>query len=204
MTWVCGTLKKLDKGRRAGVVAPVGEVIARSGSGLRLLPHLLGDDVEYAGKSIVRRLALEVAAHLSQAPAAELLQRLKPYLASKVMPAETRQDAVAGLLRVLGAQPGAMEEVLEAYVSATSKVRAVERLQALEAQVGKMPVLDAVVSAIEERVRMTCPRCAAQLERREMVKHLWDDHRLLLEGRRVRAALARLGRLGRGLPARER
>ncbi|MBI3411566.1 MAG: hypothetical protein HY040_24825 [Planctomycetes bacterium] len=35
-------------------------------------------------------------------------------------------------------------------------------------------------------MRMDCPRCGVQLRRIDMVRHLWDEHRLLLEGRRVR------------------
>jgi hypothetical protein len=38
----------------------------------------------------------------------------------------------------------------------------------------------------EERVRLACPRCGVQLRRRPMVNHLWQEHGLLLDGRRVR------------------
>jgi hypothetical protein len=49
-----------------------------------------------------------------------------------------------------------------------------------------MPAIDALCGKLEDQVRMDCPRCATQLRRIEMVQHLWDRHRLVLEGRRVR------------------
>src|SRR5439155_12477013 len=33
---------------------------------------------------------------------------------------------------------------------------------------------------------MRCPRCPTELRRRDMVQHLWLEHRLVLDGRRVR------------------
>ncbi|MGH7174346.1 MAG: hypothetical protein ACRELG_29110, partial [Gemmataceae bacterium] len=37
-----------------------------------------------------------------------------------------------------------------------------------------------------DRLRMNCPRCPTQLRRPEMIAHLWNEHRLVLDGRRVR------------------
>src|SRR5262249_41626742 len=56
----------------------------------------------------------------------------------------------------------------------------------LEQLAGKHPAVDALCSRLEERLRMTCPRCGAERRKPEMIRHLWDEHRLLLVGRRVR------------------
>jgi serine/threonine protein kinase len=186
VVWVGHTLKRLDKEPRARAIAAVGEAIARAGSGLYLLPHLLGEDVDASWKNVARQLALAIVAHLDTPLSAEMLQRIKPYLAAKLLPQEARQSATAGLLRVFGGDSPIAQDVLTTYVSATNKVRAVERLQALEAVVGQAPAIEKLVTALEDRIRMTCPRCNEQLERCDMVKHLWDRHHLLLEGRRVR------------------
>src|SRR5262249_32027062 len=45
---------------------------------------------------------------------------------------------------------------------------------------------DRLCAHLEDQVRMNCPRCGTQLIRRDMVKHLWDTHRLVLDGFRVR------------------
>jgi hypothetical protein len=186
VVWINHTLKRSEKEARGDAVASAGEAIARAGSGLGLLPHLLGEDVDPSWKNVARHLALAVVAHLDTPPSAEVLQQIKPYLAAKLLPQEVRQSAAAGLLRTFGDDSPVAKEVLQAYVSVTNKVRAVERLHALEAVVGQAPAIEELVSALEDRIRMTCPRCNEQLERRDMVKHLWDRHHLLLEGRRVR------------------
>src|SRR5438034_9063339 len=33
---------------------------------------------------------------------------------------------------------------------------------------------------------MSCPRCPTELRKKDMVPHLWDQHRLVLDGERVR------------------
>jgi hypothetical protein len=189
--WVCHTLKKIDKDARVSVVDAVGEAAARAGSGVRLLPHLLGE-IDVAWKNVARHLALAIVGHLDQALQPELLARIKPYLAAKMLPAELRQTAVAGIVRAAGAAGAASDdgttirEVLDVYIGGMSKVRAIERLRALEIVVGQTQAIERLIAETEDRIRMTCPRCQAQLERRDMVEHLWDRHRLMLEGRQVR------------------
>src|SRR5262249_21722837 len=67
-----------------------------------------------------------------------------------------------------------------------SKPSAVERLHLLEARAGQAEAIDALCAELEDQIRMACPRCKAELVRPEMIRHLWDEHRLVLDGRRVR------------------
>ena len=39
---------------------------------------------------------------------------------------------------------------------------------------------------IENEIRMSCPRCPTELRKKDMVGHLWEKHRLVLDGQRVR------------------
>ena len=39
---------------------------------------------------------------------------------------------------------------------------------------------------IDGEIRMSCPRCPTELRKKDMVGHLWDTHRLVLDGERVR------------------
>src|SRR5205807_2326284 len=77
-------------------------------------------------------------------------------------------------------------DVLTALVAGLGKARAVERLRELEQQAGSSPALDDLCARLEDQVRMQCPRCPVKLRRAEMIRHLWGEHGLLLDGRRVR------------------
>src|SRR5207247_10579245 len=75
---------------------------------------------------------------------------------------------------------------VHALSSCSGTLRAVERLRALERQVGGADVLSARIAALEEQIRLRCPRCGLQLRRPEMIRHLWLQHQLVLADRRVR------------------
>src|SRR5262245_56693773 len=184
--WLCRTIKMKERTERDPVVSAVADAAARTEAGVRLVPTLLGDGMQPAWKNVARQLALEIIGRLETALPEALWTRVRPYLAAKDLPGATRQNAAAGLLRSCGAAAPRAAEILESYVSATSKHRALERLQELEQRLGQSPVLDQFSRDLEDRIRMTCPRCQTQLERRDMVKHLWDAHRLVLEGHCVR------------------
>ncbi|MCS7046614.1 MAG: hypothetical protein NZO58_09685, partial [Gemmataceae bacterium] len=184
--WICTTIKAAGKERRDPMVASAAEAIARTSAGPRLAMVLLGDAVQSGWKNVARQLALEIVARTESAWTDDDLKRIEPYLASKELPRETRRRAVAGLLRLPGLGESTVSRILQAYVSAMSKTRAVERLRELEELVGQVPAIEKLCADLEDRIRMTCPRCQVQLERAEMVRHLWDRHRLLLDGRQVR------------------
>ncbi|MBI1831287.1 MAG: hypothetical protein HYR84_07555, partial [Planctomycetes bacterium] len=46
--------------------------------------------------------------------------------------------------------------------------------------------IDAVSHELDSEIRMSCPRCAIELKKKDMIGHLWDKHRLVLDGERVR------------------
>jgi hypothetical protein len=51
---------------------------------------------------------------------------------------------------------------------------------------GQRPENHSSAGPSEDRVLMICPRCGVELRRRRMIAHLWEQHQLLLDGRRVR------------------
>lgn len=184
--WLCRTIKLQERGQRDQVVGAAADAIARTEAGKEMAAMLLSGRAQPAWKNVARQLALEIIARLEEPLPDSLWAGARPYLAAKDIPSETRQHAVAGLLRACGCLKPRAWEVLESYVSATGKQRAVERLRALEQRIGQSPVLDEFLRGIEDRVRMTCPRCQGQFERRKMIGHLWEQHRLMLDGRQVR------------------
>jgi hypothetical protein len=93
--------------------------------------------------------------------------------------------AAAALLRTTGKEGTAAREVINALVARRGKARSVDRLNQLEKQVGSCPLISERRVQLENRIRMRCPRCKVQLRRPQMAEHLWSEHSLLLDGRRV-------------------
>jgi hypothetical protein len=136
----------------------------------------------------------------------KLLPLVTPFLDLKELPRRARENAVLALLRSLGkdrlagqdSEPVSARQdrnpvphplaadVLRAYVGQSSKKRGIEKLQRLEQRFGHSPAIDTVSQELENEIRMSCPRCPTELRKKDMVGHLWDKHRLVLDGQRVR------------------
>src|SRR5262249_47406348 len=97
-----------------------------------------------------------------------------------------RIAAAANLLSVVGKESPAATEIVAALSSSSGKARAVEHLRELERRIGPAAVLSARIAALEDQIRLRCPRCRLQLRRPEMIRHLWLQHQLVLSGRQVR------------------
>jgi hypothetical protein len=172
-------ISRLDAARRGPLAASLGELIGRSGNaGLALA--LAAEDEQAA-----RHLALSVLAHLPSPWGPDLTGTLQALLLDRRLPAEAHLDALAAFLRREGDTPLA-GEMLQTLVGGLGKARSIDRLRELEKRVGQSPAIDALCAQLEERLRMTCPRCSIELRRPAMVRHLWEEHRLILDGRRVR------------------
>src|SRR5262249_39286885 len=147
----------------------------------RLLTRLAED-----GEAHARQLALLLAQRLPAPPDADLAAALRALLADRRLPADAQLRLAALILRTTGTEGPAAVEVFRALVSDLGKRKSVERLRELEQLTGPSAALAELREGIEDQVRMTCPRCAVQLRRRAMVPHLWQEHRLILDGHRVR------------------
>src|SRR5439155_1682401 len=75
-------------------------------------------------------------------------------------------------------------QLLAAIRQVTLAENADQRAKALDALAP--PALDVLLDQLEAHVKMSWPRCGVTLPRPEMAKHLWNDHKLMLDGRRVR------------------
>lgn len=162
-----------------GARGPLVEQLARSTrtpeQAATLADQLLA--VEVAG----RRAFLEWVAIVPGSATEPVLGRVSALLSDRKISSTVRTRAAARLLRTLPDQIEAVEPVADALVTGLSPSRAVERLRHLQHQVEKNRALDAIIDRREQRVKMDCPRCGAQLPRPGMVKHLWQAHGLLLE-----------------------
>ncbi len=185
VTWIGHRLEEVDAQQRPLTVAALAEVVA-TGAGAKLLPALSLPYKAADFQAISRHLALEIAGRLPPPVPRAVVESLHPLLADKQIPRATRQAAVAALLRSTGPAGPAARALLMAYLATSGKLRAIDKLHELEERVGQVAEIDALAAQLEDQVRMNCPRCGMELPRLQMVDHLWDEHRLVLEGRRVR------------------
>jgi hypothetical protein len=114
-----------------------------------------------------------------------LNQPLRGLLAERGLPMRSK---LACLNTVLRGQPSSTVagDLVHALVDGRGKTKSIDRLRQLLALTGPHPVVAAVQEELEERLRMSCPRCQVQLRRPAMIEHLWSEHQLVLAGRRVR------------------
>jgi hypothetical protein len=173
-------LTRVEPERCSTAIDSLGGVIGEGGA--ISLAAALASDAEI----LARHLALAVLAHLPQPRDAALIPPLRGLLLDRRLPEERQFAALAAVLRSIGGDEPLVEELLQTLISGLGKTRSIERLRRFERFIGPRPVLDALCEKLEDQVRMSCPRCAIELRRPEMIVHLWEEHRLLLDGRRVR------------------
>ena len=173
-------MNRVGEERRMAVVDGLADLLAADGDA-RLTTALAAD-----GEAAARLLALALVAR--QAPPFDpaLLPPLRGLLLDRRLPVEAQFAALAALLRSAGTDGPLAAEFLRKLIGGLGKARSVERLREFERLHGPAPVIDALCAELEERMRMGCPRCSVQLRRPAMIRHLWDEHRLILDRRRVR------------------
>ena len=173
-------LTRVDLERHTVVIDSLGALIGSSGS--TNLALTLASDAE----NLARQLALIVMANLPQPIDSVLLSPLRGLLMDRRLPVEAQFAALAAVLRTIGDDTPLAEELLQTLISGRGKARSIERLRRFERFAGSHPVIDSLCEKLEGRLRMLCPRCGVEMRRPKMVKHLWKEHRLVLDKRRVR------------------
>lgn len=178
---VMAALKEVKAEDQPEVLKPAAEIIAGSGSASGIAVVLAA-----SAEPMARQLALTLATLLPAPLSSGLVAALRPLLSAKHVPRELQVTAAAALLRTTGKEGPAALETINALVARGGKARAVDSLNRLEEHFGPSALLAERRAQIENKIRMRCPRCGIQLRRPQMAEHLWSDHSLLLDGRRVR------------------
>ncbi|MSQ95493.1 MAG: hypothetical protein EXR98_13170 [Gemmataceae bacterium] len=184
--WIYHFLKDVDVEARGAAIAALAEVLVAAEAVERLLPYFAGPAKSATYEQMGQWVALELCPRLPAPLPKGVLPLVLPFLDIKELSRWSRENAVLALMRLLGKDGPRIDDVLHAYVAQSTKKRGIEKLQQLEQRFGHSAVLDAVVREIEDEVRMSCPRCPTELRKKDMVVHLWDKHRLVLDGQRVR------------------
>src|SRR5262245_51974878 len=174
-------LGRVSPEEQPAVIAAAAGAIVAGGGGPSLIPLLTADP-----ETTPRLLAVALAARLPPPLEPHVLRALLPLLTDRNLPAGLNLELAAVLLRSTGKEGEGASEVFRALIEGLGKARSVDRLRELEQLIGPSTTLEQLASPIEDQIRMTCPRCSVELRRAEMVDHLWQEHRLVLDGRRVR------------------
>ncbi len=132
-----------------------------------------------------RRLALEIALRLPLPIPESVCRLLLPALGSGEFGTPLRLNVGIQCLRSLSPLNAAAGDILRALIRGLSPSRAVERLRFIQHRLPGHPQVDRLCSELEKKAAIPCPRCGIRLQRPELVVHLWQQHRLLMEGNRV-------------------
>lgn len=173
-------LGELSGERREAVAPAVAEIVPSARR--EALALLLASGEEESA----RHLALELIGLLGGNISPSVIASLRGLFLDRRLPENAQLKAAAALVRSIAADAPETDGLLRTLVSGLSKVQKIERLRKLAERVGSCPLLDALCEQFEDRLRMACPRCDIEMRRPEMLRHLWEKHRLLLIGRRVR------------------
>jgi hypothetical protein len=173
-------LSRLSSGERGPRTAGLATVLAAAAP--PSLAAALAADAESSG----RRLALAVLARRPRPLDPSLLSVFAALLADRGLPVRAQLAALAAEIRTGGRDGPHLPGLLEALTQELGRTEAARRLQRLERAVGPIAAVETVRAGLWLRRRMQCPRCNALLRRPAMIRHLWQEHRLVLDRGTVR------------------
>jgi hypothetical protein len=169
-----------DRGERAAAFTQLADEADRHGAAGYLLDRLLS-----RGRN-GQRFALEVAARLPTPLPSEHLYDLIDLVESPRTPTRLRVPAAAQIIRSVPIGSPVVERLVDALRRNVSPSRAMNRLRRLAALVPPPEPLSRALAELDGSTTAPCPRCGARLGPDDLVRHLWERHRLLLEDGRVR------------------
>jgi hypothetical protein len=173
-----GAARNLDE--RSAVFADLARAAEQADASEYLLHRFLNRDANG------QRFALEVAANLNVPLPATLIDDLVELVEQSRFPSRLRLAAASRIIRSIPESSPLIPRLIESFRTRVSPRRVVRRLRRLAALLpDQQQVRDALAEA-EAGPSAPCPRCEARLGADEMVRHLWEKHRLLMENGRVR------------------
>jgi hypothetical protein len=162
--------QSLPADEREAALQATATSLAADNPSCRLLRELAGST-----QQPTRLLALELAARLPAAPSLTPPWRL--LLADQSLPLGLQFAAV--VTQVPRSGTGAVE-LLYSFVRGLDRDDALERLQSLQARLGKIPAIQEARLCLGIPLGPRCPRCGAEFDEAAMPDHLWNAHRLVV------------------------
>jgi len=186
VAWLYQVIKEATVEQRPTIVGAIADVVTAAGAAERLLPIFVGPSKNASWELLGQHIALELGTRVPMVLSPRLQPMILPLMDNKELPRRTRENAALAMLRYVGKDQALAVGVVRAFVAQSSKKRGLEKLQSLEQRFGHSPAIDQVSQELDSEIRMSCPRCAVELKKKDMVPHLWNEHHLVLDGERVR------------------
>ena len=133
-----------------------------------------------------QHLSLEISLRLPVPLPEAVCRLLLPLVASDDFALPLRLNVAVRLLQSLPPDAALIVELLQKLIEDIPPTRAIERLRFFQQQLPDHTSIARFLSEYEKRSEIACPRCGTRLRRSELVSHLWQVHRLLMEGNRAR------------------
>lgn len=169
-----------DKSARSTAFAALAAAAERFGATEYLLNRFLSRDANG------RRFALEVASHLMSPLPPRFVDEFVDLVEQPRFPTRLRLAVATQILRSISDRSPLVMRIIEGLRRKVSPRRAASRLRRLAALVPNLQPLTEALTELEAGANAPCPRCGARLASDDMVRHLWEKHRLLMENGRVR------------------
>jgi hypothetical protein len=160
-----------DRASQARGLVQLGRWARRPASAINTFNALVGSGPDG------RRLALEFAVRIPGELPHSLILVAAPLLSDPAIPAAVKLAAAARFIDVLPDRRETIGPVLRAVTAGLKKGRSLARLIALQHRVERCESLDAVIAAMELKVRLKCPVCTKSFSRPALIKHMWKKHR---------------------------
>ena len=173
--------------QRGRALNDLAEAVRAGGVTLPVVARLAAADVN------AQRLALEIVLRLPLPLEAGVAAAVVPMLGLRKVPVKVRTNVAVQLLRSLPPGDPLPKQALQLLVKGLRPAIALERLRHLRKRLVGCEALEQLSAELEGQMALDCPRCGVHLPRPEMVKHLWQEHRLVLDGERVREPWEQIG-----------
>lgn len=138
-----------------------------------------------SGDTNSRRFALELSARWEPPIPPSVQPLLIEQLGKNRFSSRLRLQVAAKIIRSIPADSLYIPRIVQAFERKVAPSHAAARLRRLEELVPPLLVLRQRRQELEEESLANCPRCQARLPRAEFVRHVWEQHQLLVERGRV-------------------
>jgi hypothetical protein len=169
-----------DKDARDRIFDSLTRSIIQADVVVSVLNRLLNEDDN--GK----RIALEISQRLPIPISKEIIPFLLPLIPMSRFSSTGRMKVAANIYQSFPESSPQANQVLQALTADVPREKGLERLKRLRDQIAQSSQLNQFYGEHKQGDNRDCPRCGVRLNQANLAKHLWEEHRLLLNGDQVR------------------
>lgn len=140
-------------------------------------------------------LAMLLAGRMPRPLTRGQLRKLRSLLLNeRQVPREAQLDLAEAMLASVRPGGKTAQMIMRSMIAGLRKSEGLKRLREMEKRLGPNPHLSQLCTRLEKLIKCRCPRCKVRLSWVEMTAHLWNEHRLVVDGRRMRKPWRLIGK----------